>query len=180
MSAPTLVIGSLEIPSLGRVDSLTQRYEPLGGQSIFRAITGRGVNQETWKKTRITTSGAGWMPPNELWRLDTSQPLILKCVAPMMLFLPPGVATATLPVKRRADAPPFAVAVTRHSESRVPVTVNISTNLATVDLSGLPPESITGCRIGYYPQFQVIALRPSQQVDANGAVFSWELVCEEV
>ncbi|MDR1889678.1 MAG: hypothetical protein LBQ81_09925 [Zoogloeaceae bacterium] len=176
MSAtPKLIIGDLEIPTLGRVDQLSQRYDPLGGQSIFRAITGRGINQETWKKTRVTTSGSGWSPPNELWRLDTSEPLILKCVAPMTLFLPAGANAVTLPQKRRTDAPPFAIARWQHQELALPVSV--ADDIATVDLSGIPDAEV---RVSYYPEFEVWAFRPTQSADLNGAIFGWELVCEEV
>jgi hypothetical protein len=106
--------------------------------------------------------------------------MTLKCVAPMMIWLPPGVNSATLPLKRRADALPFGVINTRHGEMAAPVTVNISTHLATIDQSGVNAAEITGSRIGYYPQFEVIALRPTQQADVNGAIFGWELICEEI
>jgi hypothetical protein len=70
----------------------------------------------------------------------------------------------------------------RHSEIIAPVTVTVGqdADVATLDLTGLNPDEITGGRIGYFPEFEVIALRPSQQADMNGVVFGWELVCEEV
>jgi hypothetical protein len=175
MSAPHLKVGPLTIPHLARVDALTQSYEPIGGQSVFRALSGLGINQMTWQKTRIVTSGSGWMPP-ALETLDYSQSMVLACVAPLALYLPPAETTATLPVKRRADqgAEPWAVALYPHGASH-PAALALSGNIATVT----PEADAIGYQVFYYPQFEVIALRPRQSGDPNSAIFGWELICEE-
>jgi len=171
---PSIWIGDLEIPAPARLESLSQRYEPLGGQSILRMMTGRAVNQETWKKTRIVTSGSGWMPPNDLWRLDTSEPLVLKCISPLGIYLPAGTAISPLPSKRRADVEPWAVAALPGGTAAVEALAG--PNAVTI----IPHPDAIGHAIYYLPQFEVIAHRPSQQVDVNGAIFGWELVCEEI
>jgi hypothetical protein len=79
-----------------------------------------------------------------------------------------------LPVIAAFHATPAGFA---HAEYAVPVSV--FGDAAQVDLSGLNAP-VSGIRLGYYPQFEVFALRPTQSADANGNVFGWELICEEV
>ena len=57
----TLIIGTLSIPTVAALD-IDQAYEPLGGESIFRTVSGAGLKQSTWQRTRIVTSGRGWLP----------------------------------------------------------------------------------------------------------------------
>jgi len=174
MSATLLQIGPLTIPSLARVDQLSQSYEPIGGQSIFRSATGRGINQMTWQKTRIVTSGAGWIPAG-LQALDYTQHMILRCIVPMSLNLRPTTLAGTLPAQRRADHAPWAQAV-MPGGGLVHVPLAIAGDEATL---GAPVEGALGYRISWLPEFSVIALRPKQVGDPNSAMFSWELVCEE-
>lgn len=174
MSAPPLQIGPLTIPSLARVDQLSQSYEPIGGQSIFRSATGRGINQMTWQKTRIVTSGAGWIPAG-LQALDYTQHMILRCIVPLSINLPPATLTGTLPPQRRADHAPWAQAV-MPGGGMVQVPLAIAGDEATL---GAPVEGALGYRISWLPEFSVIALRPKQVGDPNSAMFSWELTCEE-
>jgi hypothetical protein len=42
-----------------------------------------------------------------------------------------------------------------------------------------PQAGAVAYQVFYYPEFEVIALRPRQSGDPNGALFSWELICEE-
>ena len=58
----TLKIGSIEIPARSSLD-LEQTYEPLGGETILRTLSGAGIKQATWQKTRTVISGGGWIPP---------------------------------------------------------------------------------------------------------------------
>ncbi len=57
----TLKIGSIEIPARSSLD-LEQTYEPLGGETILRTLSGAGIKQATWQKTRTVISGGGWIP----------------------------------------------------------------------------------------------------------------------
>lgn len=174
MSAQLLQIGPLTIPSLARVDQLSQSYEPIGGQSIFRSATGRGINQMTWQKTRIVTAGAGWIPAG-IQALDYTQHMIMRCIVPMSINLPPTTLTGTLPAQRRADHAPWAQAV-MPGGGLVGVPMAIAGDEATL---GAPVEGALGYRISWLPEFSVIALRPKQVGDPNSAMFSWELTCEE-
>ncbi len=153
MSAPQLQIGPLTIPALARVDQLSQSYEPIGGQSIFRAATGRGINQMTWQKTRIVTSGGGWIPAG-LQALDYTQHMILRCIVPLSINLPPATLTGTLQPQRRADHAPWAQAV-MPGGGMVQVPLAIAGDEATL---GAPVEGALGYRISWLPEFSVIAL----------------------
>ena len=147
MSTPNLKLGGLTLPHLSRVDAISQSYEPIGGQSIFRALTGAGINQMTWQKQRVLTSGSGWMPAG-LEALDYTQGMILSCITPKAIFLPNTQLTVALPPKRRSDAgaTPWAVAVYPHGATR-PAALSVAGNTASI----APQAGAMAYQVFYYP-----------------------------
>lgn len=93
-----LKIGAIEIPNRAALD-LEQTYEPMGGETTLRTVDGTGIKQSTWRKTRTTLTGGGWIPPG-LSTLDTTAQLVIACIAPA-----PSPAT---PAARRPCRPPGA------------------------------------------------------------------------
>ena len=171
----TLKIGSLSIPLRASLD-IDQSYEPIGGESVFRTINGTGIKQATWAKTRIVTSGSGWMPAG-LESLNVNQQLVLACVVPRRV--PANFATrqATLPAARRSDAGcvPWALAILA-DDSVVQTSVTMAGNVATAAaVSGAVSYEIL-----YLPQFTVWASRPTDSGNRGEASYTWQLVCEEV
>ena len=170
-----LKIGALEIPTHAALD-LEQAYEPLGGEVIFRTVSGAGLKQSTWQKTRITTSGSGWLPAG-LETLDTTAQLTLACVVPRAV--PAALATrqATLPAARRADAghAPWGVAY-RADGSLVVTAATLAGNVATLDVV----DGAVAYQALYLPQFTVWSSRPTGSGTRGDASYRWELVCEEV
>ncbi|BAK76502.1 hypothetical protein NH8B_2116 [Pseudogulbenkiania sp. NH8B] len=76
---------------------LTQRYERLGGSTLLRTRSGKGVLQSHWHKWRTELTGTGWMPA-PLGLLDPTVPHVLDCVAPRAV-------TVGTPVVERPDIP---------------------------------------------------------------------------
>lgn len=170
-----LKIGSLDIPTLAALD-LEQSYEPLGGEAIFRTVSGLGLKQTTWRKTRIVTSGSGWMPAG-LETLDTTAQLTLSCIVPRRVPAVFATRQATLPAARRSDAghTPWGIA-TRADGGTVLTAVSLAGNIATVTaVSGAVAYDVL-----YFPQFTVWAGRPTDSGARGDASYRWELVCEEV
>lgn len=165
-----LRIGSFELPVYAGLD-LTQRYEPIGGETILRAVSGRGIFQRTWRKTRVITSGDGWVPPG-LEAIDNSAPLALACVQPRTVAAVFATRQATLPTARRADAghTPYGLAQLPGGQS-VNVGVTLAGDVATVDAVA----GAVGYQVGYYPLLTCWVKRPSE----SGPGFSWEFEAEE-
>lgn len=78
----TLMLDGVLIPILAGVD-LSQSYEEIGGQTLLRTRSGRGVKQSHWKKIKTTVTGSGWIPA-ALAGLDTAVAHSLDCVAPRL------------------------------------------------------------------------------------------------
>jgi hypothetical protein len=171
----TLQIGSLVIQTLAALD-IEQSYEPLGGESILRAAAGNAIKQSTWKKTRITTSGRGWLPAG-LESIDTTAQLVLSCVTPRMTPADFSTRQATLTAKRRSDAghTPWGIALMSDG-SAVDSDVVIVGDVATV-------AAVAGAvayQVLYLPKFTVYANRPTDSGTRSSADYQWQLVCEEV
>ena len=170
-----LKIGTLEIPLLAALE-LEQTYAPLGAETILRTLGGTGIKQMSWTRTRVTTSGSGWIPPG-LDTLDTSQQMTLACVIPRSI--PANFATrqATLPAARRSDAghTPWGVAILADG-SAVATTASLAGNVATL-------AAVTGAVAYvamYLPSLTVWAQRPTDSGTPGDASYRWEFVCEEV
>jgi hypothetical protein len=168
-----LKIGStFELPAYAGLE-LTQRYEPMGGETILRAVSGRGIYQRTWRKTRIVTSGSGWVPSG-LQTLDFDAQHAVACIVPETVPAVFATRQATLPATRRSDNghTPYGLAELPGGRT-IEVGVTVATNLATVDaVSGA-----VGYQVGYYPLLTCWLLRPSRSGPVDPG---WELIAEEV
>lgn len=166
-----LKVGSFEMPVLAALN-ITQRFEFIGGDSILRMISGRGVHQSTWKKYRIVTSGSGWFPAG-LEEVDTESPQYLACIKFQTVTAPAASRQAVLPVARRSDAGhvPFALAVLANNRM-VGTSLSIAGNLATC-------STVAGAvcyKVAYYPLILCHIGRPS----SVGPDSSWEFTAEEI
>jgi len=170
----SLKIGSLEIPDRSALD-LDQTYEPLGGESILRTMSGVGIKQVTWSRLRTTISGSGWSPPG-LEGIDTTTQQAVACLIPRALIADAG-RQATLPTARRGDegAEPWAWAI-RPDGSVVNTGVSISGDLATADAV----TGAIGYQILYYPLLTCWISRPTESGVRGDATYRWEITCEEV
>jgi hypothetical protein len=166
-----LKIGTFELPVYASFD-LTQRYEPLGGEAILRAGTGRGIKQMTYRKLRVTISGSGWVPAG-LDSLDFTAQHALACIAPETVPAVFATRQATLPEARRSDTGhvPYGLAQLAGGQT-VEAAATLAGNVATV-------AAVTGAvayQVGYYPLITCWINRPVR----SGPAHSWELVAEEV
>lgn len=166
-----LKIGAFEMPVMAALE-INQKYEPIGGEHIFRTINGRGVGQSTWRKTRVTTSGTGWIPPG-LDEVDTRVQQAVACVVPKLLSANLGTRVATVPGTFRTDAghAPYGLAIMANHQA-VPVPVTRILNEVTV-------AAVAGAvayKVGYYPLLNCILRRPNTSGPGN----AWEIVAEEV
>ena len=170
-----LKIGALEIATLAALE-IEQSYEPLGGEAIFRTVSGAGLKQSTWKKNRIVTAGSGWMPAG-LETIDTTAQLTLACIVPRAVPAVFATRQATLPTTRRADTGhvPWGIA-TRADGSTVATTASLAGNVATVAVV----DGAVAYHVLYFPQYTVWASRPTSSGTRSDASYRWELVCEEV
>ncbi len=168
-------IGDLVLPPLSALD-LTQQYEPLGGDAIFRTASGLGIKQSTWRKTRVVTSGRGWVPDG-LDSLDFNQSLVLRCIAPRAHHLPSGLLESVLPMQPRRDSGhrPWGVAWLSPGVS-VPVAVTTLGRSVSVQ----PVAGAIRYSVHYLPELLVWGTRPQQSGDLGSASYRWSLVCEEV
>ena len=166
-----LKIGTFELPAYASFDA-DQRYEPLGGEAILRAVSGRGILQRTWRKTRVITSGSGWVPSG-LQSLDFDAQHAVACIVPETIPAVFATRQATLPTTWRADAghAPYGLAQLPGGQT-VEAAATLAGNVATV-------AAVAGAvayQVGYYPLLTCWLLRPTR----SGPEPRWELVAEEV
>jgi len=164
-------IGSFELPAYAGLD-ITQRYEPIGGEAILRAVSGRGIKQMTWSKLRVTTSGSGWVPAG-LESLDFTAQHLLACITPETVPADLLTRQATLPAARRSDGKhiPYGLAQLANGQTQQ-VTATLAGELATV-------AAVAGAvryQVGYYPLLTCWINRPTR----SGPDHSWEFIAEEV
>jgi hypothetical protein len=166
-----LKIGTFELPVYAGLD-LTQRYEPIGGEGILRAVSGAGIRQRTWSKTRVVTSGGGWVPPG-LQALDYDAQHALACIVPETVAAVFATRQATLPTTRRGDSGhvPYGLAQLDGGQT-VAAGVTMTGNVATVDAV----SNAVAYQVGYYPLLTCWLLRPQR----SGPEPAWELIAEEV
>ncbi len=166
-----LKIGTFELPVYAAFDA-SQRYEPLGGEGILRAVSGRGILQRTWRKTRVVTSGGGWVPSG-LQSLDFDAQHAVACITPETIPANPATRQATLPATRRADAGhlPYGLAQLPGGQT-VAADVTLAGDVATV----AAVAGATAYQVGYYPLLTCWILRPTR----SGPEPQWELIAEEV
>lgn len=169
-----LKIGALEIPNRAALD-LDQTYEPIGGESILRTMSGAGIKQITWSKLRTVIQGGGWSPPG-LEGIDTTTQQTVACLVPRSLFANAS-RQVTLPTARRSDAgaEPWAWAI-RPDGSIVNTGMSLAGDLATAD----EVTGAIGYQIQYYPLLTCWISRPSESGVRGDATYTWTLTCEEV
>jgi len=169
-----LKIGSLEIQTLAALE-IEQTYAPIGGEGIRRTIGGAGIKQRTWKKTRISTSGSGWLPAG-LDTLDTDAVMSLACITPRSVPAVLATRQATLPTTRRSDAghTPWGVAILADGGA-VKTPVTLTGNVATLDAVA----GAVAYQAMYLPQYTVLAMRPTESGTRGDASYRWEITCEE-
>lgn len=171
-----LKIGSFELQKVAALE-IDQSYEPLGGESIFRTVSGRGIKQTSWRKTRISTSGSGWMPAG-LESLDTTVQHVLSCIVPRCVPASLLTRQALLPAARRTDAGhlPWGIAILADGS---PVVTGISvsaSHIATID----EVAGAVAYQAMYLPEFTVWVSRPTDSGTPGDAGYAWQLVAEEV
>lgn len=172
MSLADLTINGMRLPyaSAGEIE---QSYEDIGGFSVRRLGGGALIHQETWRRVRTVLTAAGWTPPG-LSGIDWSQSFALGCVAPRRKKSATNVIG--IPAARRTDVPPVGFAILSDG-SLLQTGIAVAANVATLTVV---PGAI-GYEVQWHPLMTVRApdgVRESY--DAQGAVASWELVCEEV
>lgn len=164
-------IGAFELPAYAGFD-IAQRYEEMGGETILRAVSGRGIPQRTWRKTRVVTSASGWVPSG-LQSLDFDAQHAVACITPETIPANPATRQATLPATRRADAGhlPYGLAQLPGGQT-VAADVTLAGDVATV----AAVAGATAYQVGYYPLLICWILRPTR----SGPEPQWELIAEEV
>jgi len=171
----TLKIGAVALPLLAALD-IDQAYEPIGGEAILRTLSGTGIRQMTWQRSRITTSGSGWLPAG-LDTLDTSAQMVLACVIPRGVPAVFATRQATLPAARRSDAGhlPWGIAIMPDGAAVATAAV-LAGNVATL-------TAVAGAvayQAMYLPQLTVWAMRPTDGGNRGDTSYRWQIVCEEV
>lgn len=171
----TLKVGTLEIPLLAALE-IEQTYTPLGGETILRTLGGAAIKQETWRRTRITTSGSGWLPAG-LDTLSTATQVALACIVPRTVPAVFATRQATLPAARRSDAGhlPWGIALLADG-SQVATPATLAGNVAT--LTAVP--NAVSYQAMYLPLITCVILRPTDSGNRSDASYRWELVAEEV
>lgn len=171
----SLQLGNFKVPVIAGFD-VDQQYEPMGGESIIRAVNGRGIKQMTYHRLRVITTGSGWLPSG-LESLDFTAQHVLRCVVPRGIPAVFATRQATLPAARRSDTGflPFGAAIMPDG-SAVKAAVTLVGHVATVDSVSNAIEY----RVSYYPELTVWAMRPKSSGSLTDASYRWELTCEEV
>lgn len=165
-----LKIDTFELPVFSSFD-LAQRYEPIGGETILRTISGIGVKQMSYQKRRIITSGTGWVPSG-LNGLDFSVTHDIGCVVPETLPADFSTRSVELPDTIRIDSGhvPYGLAQMPGGQT-VECSVTVDDLVATAaEVSGA-----VAYQIAYYPLITCWLMRPT----SSGPDHSWELVAEE-
>ena len=174
MSFKTLKIGTLEIPVRAAIDA-DQTYTAIGGETVLRTLSGAGIRQETWKRTRTTINGNGWLP-SALSAIDTTVSMDVACIAPQARVADVN-RQATLPAARRSDAghTPWAVALLPDG-GLANTTLGIVGNVATAGAVA----GATGYLINYFPLLHCWINRPTQAFSVSAGTHTWEIIAEEV
>lgn len=165
---------SISIPNRSALD-LTQTYEPIGGDTLLRSISGVGIKQTTWKKTRTTITGGGWIPPG-LATIDHTVQVSISCIVPRAVACD-GSRQATLPAARRVDAghTPWAFALMPDGGA-VNSVVSMAGNVATATAV----TNAIGYQVLYLPLLNCWINRPVESGSRSDGTYQWSLTAEEV
>jgi len=172
------------------VESLdySQSYSHIGGSTVTRLMSGRGVKQSNWSKLATTISGSGMLPPG-LSTLDYTGIMLLRCGAPRaVVSLTPLVALP--PYRKDIYGQPTAAVDFRLDDIYVPVAKAYIDNLwlpTSVSLTGnvatcTPVTGATRYRVDYFPELEVVIQEePSDSFSSSGdSSYSWSFSAEQV
>jgi len=172
------------------VESLdySQSYSNIGGSTVTRLMSGRGVKQSNWSKLATTISGSGMLPPG-LSTLDYTGIMVLRCGAPRSVV---SLSTAVALPAYRKDiyGQPTAAVDFRLDDIYVPTAKAYVDNVwvkTTVSVSGNVAScaAVSGAsryRVDYFPELEVIIREePEDSFSSSGGnSFSWSFSAEQV
>lgn len=175
----TFELGSVIVP-IHSAFELSQSYAPLGGFVTIRMLNGAALKQQNWEKIGTSIQGNGIIPSG-LEGLDYSVSHLMKCAAPRAV-----TSTATvivIPAERRTDGDfvPTGWAYTdpegknRGLWQETPI---ISTVVDTVTLT--PVVGALNYQVRYFPEIEVFAEKPNQDVSVHPSDQNWTLEAEQV
>ena len=164
-----LIIGSVRI-GFDAAQQISQTYEPLGGRSMRRKLSGAAHVQSNWSKWRTTINGNGRLPEG-LSAIDPAASVSIYCMAPLSITETDN--SIILPAARRTDWVPHGYAIVDGRMIATPV--SIATNTATL-------TSVSGAThyvCAYYPILTCYVDKPSLDFNGRGPVTGWTLTAEE-
>lgn len=88
-----LIIAGIKLPIRSRLD-YQQSFSPIVGGARRRMSNGDLFSTTLWKRWKLSTSGAGWIPA-PLFGINYAAPYEIHCIQPIALAvgeaLPPGM-----------------------------------------------------------------------------------------
>lgn len=167
----SLILAGVAIPLHASLQ-LRQVYEPIGGSSVLRMQSGKGLKQTHWRKLRTTLQGQGWIPPG-LAGIDYSQPMIMSCIAPRAVTR--GSTVIDIPADRRGDTGYEPAGWAQVGDAWVSTPLVMNGDQATL-------TAVSGAdlyMVMYYPQITVLTDGPQEDDTIDTAAYSWSLAAEE-
>jgi hypothetical protein len=140
----------------------TQDYEPIGGSSLTRMMSGSALKQTNWQKIRTQISGSGGLPFG-FASLDFTKKITIKCAVPRAIVKPTN--SFILPANRRTDT------------GYEPVILKLVDGFwSPLTSAGAP----TQYKLLYYPQLECFMDAPQESTNPDtNAPISWSLTAEE-
>lgn len=165
-------LGGISVPILAKLD-FTQTYESIGGTTIQRMQSGRGLKQTNFCKLKTILTGQGWFPAG-LDGLDYSQPLLLKCAAPRSISSRNN--RIVVPKARRKDNGFESKAYGLVKGMLIESVLTFQEDIAMIE----PVQLADSYQLNYYPELTVFAEPIQVQANMSSAEISWTIVAEEV
>lgn len=175
----TFELGTVIVP-IHSAFELSQTYEPLGGFVTIRMLNGAALKQQNWEKIGTSVQGTGTIPSG-LEGLDYSVSQLMKCAAPRAVTSISNVLV--IPAERRTDPgfePTGFAYVDPEGKNRglwqeTPiVSIVVDTVTLTVVANAL------NYQVRYFPEFEVFAEKPTQNIDVHPSDQNWQLDAEQV
>ena len=140
----------------------TQDFETIGGSSLVRMMSGKGLKQTNWQKLKVSISGNGGFPFG-FGSLDYTKKITVKCGAPRALVK--ATNTFTLPPNRRTD-------------------VNYEPYVLKLSDGVWIPETAAGIatayKLLYWPELVCFMEPPQESLSWEGSPpTSWSITAEE-
>jgi hypothetical protein len=171
MNAHNIIIAGVSI-AFDSSYQISQTYDPLGGVSQRRMMSGALNQQVHWRKRRTVINGSGRYPDG-LDSINFDNAISISCMAPLSLSGASNVFT--MPAPRRTDFVETGYALV--GDRLVKSTVSVVANVATIGtVSGA-----SGYQVFYYPILSCYAgLGVQRQFDGRGTVAGWSITAEEI